>query len=204
MTTTMTPDRLGAHLEANGAATVLLPGPAGDDYLAATIDGLTIEVFYTGGDFVRSIVTGPGVNATYDNQDELLRQLSMPTGDDAADLAAAFQEFWRSLPPSPRYVNGRIVGDPVRVGDVWACYSIRERGRTFRIDAVEDGYCYGIVLTNSDEVNRQLLLAADNRAAGRPPYEGSRDLVGAMVKIRLDRMRPTADGYYRMERTGAS
>jgi len=200
--TTMTSAELGAHLEAHGAATVLLPSPDGDDYLAATIDGLTIEVFYTSAGFSRAIVAGPGVNETYDDLYELLRHLSMPTGDEAADLAAAVEQWQRSLPPTPkRDPRGRIVGAPVVVGDVWANYGVLTRGRTFRITAITDGYAYGVVLTDTDETRRMLDCNTDAlRHRCEQPYPWAVSHIGRSIRVKLSRMRPTADGYYRAER----
>jgi hypothetical protein len=63
----------------------------------------------------------------------------------------------------------------VQPGQTWADNDPRSTGRTLRILAVTETHAIAEVLTGRG--------ARDNRAAGRT------------TRIRLDRMRPTANGY---------
>lgn len=180
------------------SSVVAIPEKDGGTYIAAVRPGLTVEVWYDGERFIRSLVTGtdrrPQEPAT---ERDLLACVNVPVPLKAALLDPEFS--WGSVPGPgeiQRDRSGRILGDPVRVGDVWACNSFREWGRTFRITEVDDTHCYGVVLTDSEEVARGLRLAARARETGGEYDYVARTSVGAMVKIRLDRMRPTNDGYY--------
>jgi hypothetical protein len=91
----------------------------------------------------------------------------------------------------------KIEAPPVKVGQVWACNSFREWGRSVEVVAIRDDYAVVTTLTNSESVQRAL------DANERCRQEGSQvlacpnayDRVGQTARIRLERLRPTANGY---------
>lgn len=48
----------------------------------------------------------------------------------------------------------RIEAPPVEVGQVWACLSIREQGRSVEVIAIRGEHAVVKVLTDSDHVRR--------------------------------------------------
>lgn len=87
----------------------------------------------------------------------------------------------------------------VRPGQIWADASARGRLRSIRVDTVEHGYATCTTLTNSYEVQRGLDLAAKGLHMWNV-----RDMRGSKVRIRVDRFRPTANGYYLITSNGAA
>lgn len=74
----------------------------------------------------------------------------------------------------------------VRPGSVWADNDKRNPGRTVRVNLVDKMYAYCTVLTET---------------GGGEPTVGTGGIPGAerKVRIRLNRMRPTASGYRLIE-----
>jgi hypothetical protein len=91
----------------------------------------------------------------------------------------------------------RIEAPPVEVGQVWACLSIREQGRSVEVIAIRGEHAVVKVLTDSDHVRRELESNEKIRQEGSECvlYGNARSRVGEMRRIRLDRMRPTMNGY---------
>ncbi|RBQ17790.1 hypothetical protein DP939_23300 [Spongiactinospora rosea] len=76
---------------------------------------------------------------------------------------------------------------------MWA--DLRAHGRTVLVETVESDHAVCTTLTNSDEVHR-LLNQAD-------PCHTTRDMRGTISRIRLDRFRPTANGFEYVTSAGA-
>lgn len=72
-----------------------------------------------------------------------------------------------------------------RPGQLWSSSGIRDHGRLLRVDAVDGQHAMCTVLTNSNRVQRELDMDRPNTRDGR----------GRAFRIRVDRMRPTANGY---------
>ncbi|MFG1683534.1 hypothetical protein ACGFNP_25420 [Nonomuraea sp. NPDC049269] len=90
----------------------------------------------------------------------------------------------------------KIDAPPVTVGSVWACNSAREWGRSVEVIAIRDDYAVVKTLTNSHEVQRGLdANERCERADAMRPFPNVFDRVGMTGRIRLHRMRPTANGY---------
>lgn len=79
----------------------------------------------------------------------------------------------------------------VRIGSVWADNSVYSRGRHIRVEAIEDDYAICLVLTNSDQVQRDL----DSKAECGWPFN-ARDMRGGTTRIRLDRFRLAINSDY--------
>lgn len=91
----------------------------------------------------------------------------------------------------------KIEAPPVKVGQVWACNSIREQGRSVEVVAIRDDCAVVKTLTDSDAVRRELDANERCRLAGSEalPFPNARSRVGQVTRIRLSRMRPTLNGY---------
>jgi hypothetical protein len=83
----------------------------------------------------------------------------------------------------------------VRVKQVWADCDPRSAGRTFQVEAIHRPYAECVILTNSDNVTERL--------NGNPGKDGwwyqPKDRRGASIRIRLNRLRPTSQGYRLVE-----
>ncbi|MFC6083704.1 hypothetical protein [Sphaerisporangium aureirubrum] len=80
----------------------------------------------------------------------------------------------------------------VTPGSIWADQSAM--GRTVLVTAIDGQHAICTILTNSHDVQR----VVDDPSRGNP-----RDMRGTTCRIRLDRMRPTCDGYAFVTATGA-
>ncbi|MEO3869367.1 hypothetical protein ABGB18_11095 [Nonomuraea sp. B12E4] len=90
----------------------------------------------------------------------------------------------------------KIESPPAKVGQVWACNSIREEGRSFEIAAIRGDYVVVTILTNSHEVQRQLDANKRCEQAGAVTvFPNVFDRVGKRARIRVERLRDTANGY---------
>ncbi|MFB4265344.1 hypothetical protein [Nonomuraea sp. GTA35] len=91
----------------------------------------------------------------------------------------------------------KIEAPAVKVGQVWACNSIREQGRSVEVIATRDDYAVVKTLTDSDSVRRDLDANEQCRRAGSEalPVPNAYSRVGQVGRIRLNRLRPTMNGY---------
>ncbi|MEW1837494.1 hypothetical protein AB0392_06005 [Nonomuraea angiospora] len=84
----------------------------------------------------------------------------------------------------------------VTPGSIWV--DLHRPGRIVLVEALVGRHAVCATLTNSQEVQRLLNLHADGTA-----YWGTRDMRGAISRIRVDRFRPTSDGFAFVTATGA-
>ncbi|MFI7468166.1 hypothetical protein [Nonomuraea sp. NPDC049646] len=91
----------------------------------------------------------------------------------------------------------KIEAPAVQVGQVWACNSVREQGRSVEVIAIRDDFAVVKTLTDSEAVRRDLDANERCRLAGSEalPVPNARSRVGQAGRIRLSRMRPTLNGY---------
>jgi hypothetical protein len=73
----------------------------------------------------------------------------------------------------------------VKPGQIWADNDWRSKGRTLRVDSVDEVHATCTVLTNSDDVQSRIDSSS----------WGFSDTRGKVRRIRLDRFRPTSTGY---------
>ncbi|MFN2636850.1 MAG: hypothetical protein ABR585_07485 [Gemmatimonadaceae bacterium] len=93
----------------------------------------------------------------------------------------------------------KIEAPPVKVGSVWACNTSGpwQSGRSVEVIAIRDDFAVVKTLTDSDDIQRQLAANERCRLAGAEtmPFPNTYSRVGQTLRIRLTRMRPTANGY---------
>ncbi|MFC4588625.1 hypothetical protein [Sphaerisporangium corydalis] len=80
----------------------------------------------------------------------------------------------------------------VTPGSIWA--DQRALGRTVLVTATDTQHATCLTLTNSDDVQR---------VVDYPAYGNPRDMRGTTCRIRLDRFRPTSNGFAFVTANGA-
>ncbi|GGS74201.1 hypothetical protein GCM10010156_36430 [Planobispora rosea] len=83
---------------------------------------------------------------------------------------------------------------PVTPGSVWRDRRDIDGMRTLRVESIDGERAVCTTLTNSSEVHRRLMLAAEHPEYG-PLYGNVRDMRGSTTRILLDRFRPTCNGF---------